>query len=87
MRLLTTRAPKGMGGTPSDRIGRGAWGVRGEEKWKQDGTGTPEGQLGEGEGKGSHSQRGMVGGTIGRAEDQKGVWPGFPCPLGPPGTC
>ena len=26
-------------------------------------------------------------GTIGRAEDQKGVWPGFHCPVEPPGTC
>ena len=26
-------------------------------------------------------------GTIGRGEDQKGTWPGFPCPLGPPGEC
>ena len=26
-------------------------------------------------------------GTIGRAEDRKGAWLGFPCPLGPPGTC
>ena len=25
--------------------------------------------------------------TTGRADDQKGVWPGFPCLLGPPGTC
>ena len=26
-------------------------------------------------------------GTTGRAEDQKGAWPGFPCPLGPLGDC
>ena len=31
-------------------------GVRGEEKWRQDGTGAPEGRLGEG--KGSRAQRG-----------------------------
>ena len=26
-------------------------------------------------------------GTTGREEDQKGAWPGFPCPFGPPGAC
>ena len=69
---------------PSDR-GRmwGMGGVKGE-KWRQDGTGTPERRLGEG--KGSHAE-GENWGTTGRAEDQKGVWPGFPCPLGPSGTC
>ena len=25
--------------------------------------------------------------SVGRAEDQKGAWPGFPYPLGPPGAC
>ena len=34
-------------------------GVKGEEKWKQDGTGVPDGQLGEG--KGSHARRGKLG--------------------------
>ena len=34
-------------------------GVKGEEKWRWDGTGTPEGQLGEG--KGSNAQRGKMG--------------------------
>ena len=33
-------------------------GVRGEEKWRRDGTGAPEGWLGEG--KGSHAQRGKL---------------------------
>ena len=35
-------------------------GVKGKEKWRQDGTGAPEGRLGEG--KGSHAQRGKLGG-------------------------
>ena len=35
-----------------------------------------------GEGKGSHVPRGNWG-TTGRAEDQKGAWPGFPAHLGP----
>ena len=45
------------------------WGVKGEEKWRQDRTGAPEGRLGEG--KGSHAGRGKLGnhwegrGTIG----------------------
>ena len=26
-------------------------------------------------------------GTMGSAEDQMGAWPGFPYPLGPPGSC
>ena len=29
---------------------------------------------------------GGKGGTTGRAEEQKGAWPGLPCPLGPPGA-
>ena len=61
MRLLTTRAPKGMGGTPSDRIGRGAWGVRGEEKWREEGTGAPEGWGGEG----IPRQKGEIGESLG----------------------
>ena len=35
-------------------------GVRGEEKWRWDGTGVPEGRLGEG--RGTHTQRGNKGG-------------------------
>ena len=56
-RLPTTRAParhwwgtstpKETGGTP-ERPGRMWGGVKGEEKWSPDGTGTPEGWLGEG---------------------------------------
>ena len=72
--------PKGMGGTPSNRVGRGKWWVvRGEEKWRWDGTGTPEGPLREV--KGSRAQRGKLEDHWG-AEDQKGARPGFPCPLG-----
>ena len=54
------QTPKGTGGTPSDRVGRGAWrGVRGEEKWRRDETGVPERWWGKG--KGSHAQRGKLG--------------------------
>ena len=63
-------------------MGRGGSEAGGEVE--ADGTGAPEGRLGEG--KGFHAQRGKLG-TPGRAEDQKGAWPGLPCPLGPPGTC
>ena len=59
LHLLTTRAPtrchwgtstpKGMGGNP-EGPGRMWGGVRGEEKWRRDGTGAPEGWLGGGEG-------------------------------------
>ena len=62
--VLTTRAPtrcwwgtsipKGTGGTPEQQ-GRTWWGTRGE-KWRSDGTGTPEGWLGKG--RDSHSWRG-----------------------------
>ena len=37
----------------------GMEGVKGEEKWRWDGTGTPEGQLGEV--KGSQARRGKLG--------------------------
>ena len=33
--------------------------MKGEEKWGRDGTGAPEGRLGEG--KGSHARRGKLG--------------------------
>ena len=49
-----TSAPKEMGGTP-ERPGRMWRGVRGEEKWRLDRTGTPEGWLGVG--RGSHAWR------------------------------
>ena len=53
------RTPKGTGGTPSNQVGRGVLGgMRGEEKWRRDGTGAPEGWLGEG--KGSHTWRGKL---------------------------
>ena len=43
------RTPKKTGGTPSDWVGHGACGgVRGEEKWRQDGTGTLRGGCGRG---------------------------------------
>ena len=51
---------KGMGGTHCDWVGHRVWGgVRREEKWRQDRTGAPEGQRGEG--KGSHARRGKLG--------------------------
>ena len=63
--LFPTRAPtrhwrrsrtsNRMGGIPQ-QLGRMWWGARAEEKWRQDGTSVPEGQLGEG--RGSHVQRG-----------------------------
>ena len=59
-------------------------GVKGEEKWRRDGTGAPGGGWGRGR---DPTPEGVNWGTIGRSEDQKGVWPGFPCPLGPPGIC
>ena len=34
-------------------------GVKGEEKWRREGTSIPEGRLGEG--KGSHARRGQLG--------------------------
>ena len=49
-----TSMPKKMGGTP-EQLGR-MWGaVRGEEKWRLDRTGAPEGWLGEG--RGAHAWR------------------------------
>ena len=78
-------------GTTNDWVE--CWGEGEQEKWKQHGTGGPEGWLGEG--RGSHARRGppMVSGstgtgkTLGRAEEQKGVRPAFPCALGAQGTC
>ena len=72
--LPTTRAPgrcwwgasmpQEMGGTP-EQPGRTCWGVRGEEKWRPDRTGTPEGWVGEG--RGSHTWRDPqgLGGSVG----------------------
>ena len=69
---------------PGRMWGLGA--VKGEKKWRWNGTGTPEGWLGEGKGRDPTPEGGNWG-TTGRAEDQKGEFPGFPCPLGPPGAC
>ena len=52
-------------------------GVNREEKWREEVTGAPEGQLGDG--KGSHPRRGKLG-TTGRAEDQRGAVARFPLP-------
>ena len=73
------RTPKQVGGTPSDWVGRGSLG---EGRGRRSGGGmglAPRGVAAGGEG--------VNWGTTGRVEDQKGVWPGFPCPLEPPGTC
>ena len=76
------RTPKGTGGTPSDQVGRGAWrGVRGEEKWRRDGTGTPEGWLKEG--RGSHAQRGKLGDHW-EGRGSKGSMARFPLPTWAP---
>ena len=56
--------------------------MKGEEKWRQDGTGPLRGSWGRGR---DPTPEGGDWGTIGRAEDQKGVGSGFPCPLGPLG--
>ena len=62
---------------------RRMWGVgevKGEEKWRWDGTAPLKGSWGRGR---DPTPEGGYWGTTERAEDQKGVWPGFPCPLGP----
>ena len=91
-RLLTTRAPtrhrwgttdtKGDGRNPQ-QLGRtwGMGGVKAEEKWRQDGTGVPEGHLGEG--KGSHAQRGKIGGPLAGQKLRREHGQVFPAQLGP----
>ena len=76
------RTSKRMGGTPSDWVEPGAWGgVREEEKWRPDGTGTPEGRLGEG--KGSHARRGKLGNHR-EGRGSKGSVARFPLPTWAP---
>ena len=78
------QTPKGAGGIHSDQVGRGAWGgVRGEEKWRRDGTGTSEGRLGEG--KGSHARRGKLGDHW-EGRGSKGSVDRFPLPTWAPGS-
>ena len=70
---MTTDHLRGWEEPPSNRVG--CWGGgRGEEEWRRDGTGAPEGRLGEG--RGSHSWRGplMVRGATGDAERPSGDW-------------
>ena len=52
-------------------------GVKGEEKWRRDGTGAPEEQLGEE--KGSHAQRGKLGDHW-EGRGSKGSMARFPLP-------
>ena len=76
-----TLTPEGTGGTP-EQTGR-TWGaVKGEEKWRSDGTGALEGWLVEG--RGSHTRRDhslgvrRIGGEVACC---------VPCPLGPQEAC
>ena len=55
----------------------GVGGVKGEEKWRWEGTGAPEGQLGEG--KGSHAQRGKLRNHW-ESRGSKGSMARFPLP-------
>ena len=52
-------------------------GVKGEEKWRQEGTGAPEGRMEEG--KGSHAQRGKLGNHW-EGRGSKGSIARFPLP-------
>ena len=84
------QTPKGTGRN-SEWLGK-TWvgGGRREEKCRQDGTGAPEGLLGEG--RSSHTPRDPPtvrgstgqGETLGRAEDWTGTWPAFPLPAWTP---
>ena len=56
-------------------------GVKGEEKWRWDGTGAPEGRLGEG--KGSHARRGKLGNHW-EGRGSKGSVARFPLPTWAP---
>ena len=76
------QTPTGTGGSPQ-RPGR-TWGVgrvRGEEKWRRDRTGAPEGRLGEG--KGSHARRGKLGNPW-EGRGSKGSVARFPLPTWTP---
>ena len=56
-------------------------GVKGEQKWRREGTGTPEGRLVEG--KGSHAQRGKLGNRWEGRGSKEGV-ARFPLPTWAP---
>ena len=56
-------------------------GVKGEEKWRWDGTGAPEGRLGEG--MGSHTGRGKLGDHW-EGRGSKGSMDRFPLPTWTP---
>ena len=70
-----------MGGNLSNQVGRGAWGEWRGEKWRRDGTGAPEGWLGEG--KGSHAWRGKLGNHW-EGRGSKGSMTRFPLPTWAP---
>ena len=57
--------------------------MKGEEKWKRNGTGAPEGRLGEG--KGSHTRRGKLGDHW-EGRGSKGSVARFPLLLWAPGN-
>ena len=57
--------------------------MKGEEKWRWDGTGVPEGRLGEG--KGSHAGRGKLGDHW-EGRGSKGRVVRFPLPTWAPGS-
>ena len=57
--------------------------MRGEEKWRREGTGAPEGQLGEG--KVSHTRRGKLGNHW-EGRGSKGSVARFPLPTWAPGS-
>ena len=59
-------------------------GVKGEEKWRWDGTGTPEGRRGEG--KGSHTRRGKIGEPLGGQRIKRECGQVSPAHLGPQET-
>ena len=61
----------------------GLGGVKGEEKWRRDETGTPEEPLGEGKGKGSHARRGKLG-SHWEGRRSKGSMARFPLPTWAP---
>ena len=56
--------------------------MKGEEKWRRDGTGAPEGWLG-GERKGSHTRRGKLGNHW-EGRGSKGSVARFPLPTWDP---
>ena len=76
------QTPKGMEGTPSNQVRSGGnW--RGRKSG--DGTGLEPWRRGWGRGRVPMPIAGK-GGIVGRAENQKGVWPAFPLPIWAPGS-